>query len=115
MPDDEFVATLALPDEEARMACSLRRAFAQTVGVPPQMIHPSDELEDVSSLVFDGLDFLVPVFRLERELGVKLPTRVLLKDPFAGLVNEDVPTKMGEIISRMARSVVAHVQTVKET
>jgi len=75
--DGEFLAACDLPADSraTRYALAVRKVFAEEGSVDPQFILAADRFpEELGVLPFwDSIDMLDLVFRLEKELRVKIP------------------------------------------
>ena len=86
--DEEFVRKLGLDPmtRDAEVAVGIRKAFADCLGISPQAITPTTSFRrdlDMLSLC-DSLDILGIVFRIEEQLHLAIPNRVLsiIPSPF---------------------------------
>ncbi|WP_165247066.1 hypothetical protein [Paludisphaera soli] len=73
LADPEFLRAVRAEAADATLWLAVRRALADSCGVPAESVRPRDRLADLWNLRSDGPDFLDLLFRLERRLGVKIP------------------------------------------
>ena len=74
--DDGFLADCDLPPgaEAVRVALAVRKVFGEVGSVDPKFIRPTDRFPDELGVLpgWDSIDMLDVVFRLEKELNVKV-------------------------------------------
>jgi acyl carrier protein len=71
--DDDFLRACELPDENPwtrGLALATRNALAEASGVPPGTIKADDSFQHE---VWDSLDWLDIIFRIEKAAAVKIP------------------------------------------
>jgi hypothetical protein len=103
LPDAEFLGAVRAEEADATFWLAVRRAVADSCGVPAESVHPRDRLRDLWALRFDGPDFLDLLFRLERRLGVKIPR---------GAVESMFPEARPDFFEDLAAGVVARLRKV---
>jgi hypothetical protein len=82
MGDDEFAAHLGVAPADANVLALIRRSYAAQCHVPAEMIHPTDDCVWLNNnLMLYGLDIVMFVMEVDRELGRKIPHAVLEKVP----------------------------------
>ena len=81
LTDEEFIRLGEFSSEDLRFALGIRNAFAGFMRVPPSAVHPSDSLGQLNKFAFDGMDFLDLVFRIERELNIRIPDKSKIWNP----------------------------------
>ena len=77
LPDAAFLGSVAIIEGEGPLWLAVRRAVAESVGLPYEAIYPEDRLADLWRMQCIGLgpDLLDIIFRLERILGFKINRR----------------------------------------
>jgi hypothetical protein len=77
LPDADFLGSVPIGAGEGPLWLAVRRAVAESIGLPGEAIHPEDRLADLWRMQFLGLgpDLMDIIFRLERILGVKINRR----------------------------------------
>jgi hypothetical protein len=73
LPDAEFLRTASVGPGDEPLWLAVRRAVAESVGLPAEAVYPQDRLADLWRMQWLGPDMLDLVFRLERQLAVKIP------------------------------------------
>lgn len=68
LSDAAFVAQMGIVFAHRDAYLAVRRAMAKAAGVPPETIHPDDQMEHLCSLGFDGIDTIEIIMELENEL-----------------------------------------------
>lgn len=107
--DEEFLGRLGVAPEHREVCVAFRSAIAVEAGAPPGMVYPDDTLESVARLIVHGFEGHSVVFRMEKVLGVTIPTNLLLDEPFRGIDRKDIPDTVGGVARLMAPYVAAHV------
>jgi hypothetical protein len=79
LPDAEFLRAVPAGPGDESLWLAVRRAVADSVGLPAEAVHPQDRLADLWRMQWLGPDLLDLVFRLERQLSVKIPRRSVVK------------------------------------
>lgn len=81
MNDSEFLRSIDAAPEFAQHVIASRKSLAEMCAVPQEMIHPIDEMENLSALMqswlLDGFDGIYFLWTLEKELNVKMDTTIL--------------------------------------
>ncbi len=77
LSDVAFLEMEHVPTEDAQLWIAVRRAVADSVGLPPEAIYPEDQTPDLWRIQLVGPDALDVIFRLERLLGVEIPPGAL--------------------------------------
>jgi hypothetical protein len=77
LPDAAFLGSVAISEGEGPLWLAVRRAVAESVGLPYEAIYPENRLADLWRMQCIGLgpDLLDLIFRLERILGFKINRR----------------------------------------
>jgi hypothetical protein len=76
LSDGDFLTSEGVSPEDAPHWLGTRRAIAAAIGLAPEAIYPHNRLADLWRMqrsMWFGQDLLDIVFRLERELGIKIP------------------------------------------
>jgi hypothetical protein len=77
LSDAEFLDSVPVGPNDGPFWLAVRRAVAESVGLPPEAIYPEDPLADLWRMQSLGPDLLDIIFRMERSLGVKISRRSL--------------------------------------
>jgi hypothetical protein len=72
LSDAAFLGSVPGGAAEKSLLLAVRRAVAESVGLPSEAIHPEDRLADLWRMQCLGPDLMDIIFRLERLLGVKI-------------------------------------------
>jgi hypothetical protein len=79
LPDAAFLGSVAISEGDEPLWLTVRRAVAESVGVPYEAIYPEDRLADLWRMQCLGLglgpDLLEIIFQLERIFGFKINRR----------------------------------------
>jgi hypothetical protein len=77
LPDAAFLGSVAISEGEGPLWLAVRRAVAESVGLPYAAIYPEDRLADLWRMQCIGLgpDLMDIIFRLELILGFKVSRR----------------------------------------
>jgi hypothetical protein len=72
LSDAEFLRSEGIGPTDAPLWLAVRRAIAESVGLPCEAIYPDDKLADLWRMQSLGPDLMDLVFRLERSLAVRI-------------------------------------------
>jgi hypothetical protein len=72
LPDAEFLRSVPVESGEEPLWLAVRRAVAESTGLPAEAIYPQDRIADLWRMQWEGPDHLDLVFRLERTLAIKI-------------------------------------------
>jgi hypothetical protein len=72
LSDAEFLRLEGVGADDEPLWLAVRRAMADSLGLPSEAIYPEDRLADLLRMQWGIPDLLDPVFRLERSLGVRI-------------------------------------------
>jgi hypothetical protein len=72
LPDAEYLHSVPAGPGEGPLWLAVRRAVAESTGLPTEAIYPQDRVADLWRMQWDGPDHLDLVFRLERTLAIKI-------------------------------------------
>jgi hypothetical protein len=73
LSDAELLHLVPVQPGDEPLWLAVRRAVAESTGLPPEALHPLDKLADLWRMQWIGPDIMDLVFRLERILAVKIP------------------------------------------
>ncbi|MFO0958290.1 MAG: hypothetical protein U0800_12825 [Isosphaeraceae bacterium] len=75
LPDDAFLTEVAAGSEDATYWLAVRRVMGELIGIPAAAIRPGDRFRDLWRMQgdFPIPDLLDVIFRLERDLGCRIP------------------------------------------
>ena len=107
--DTEFLRIVAAEPSEEPLWLAVRRAMADSVGLPAEGVRPQDRLADLWRMQWLGPDLLDLVFRLEMHLGLKIPRATI--EQFTGRVRYG---QAGEF-EQFARRVVCGLCELRKT
>lgn len=79
----DFLKQVLASEADAPLWLAVRRAMAECCGVPAEAVYPRDRVVVLLRMHFGGPDVMEIVFRLERDLVVKIP-RGVIADTFQG-------------------------------
>ncbi len=79
MPNADYLAAISCPDVDGPIWIAIRDAFAASIGVRSEVIHPEDPLRTLWRMQWFGPDVLAIIFQMEVIFQVKIPaSRFLL-------------------------------------
>jgi hypothetical protein len=72
LPDAQFLPSVPVQSGEGPLWLAVRRAVADSTGLPAEAIYPQDRIADLWRMQWDGPDHLDLVFRLERTVAIRI-------------------------------------------
>lgn len=82
--DAVFLADIGAPAEDQNIYLAIRRSVAEACDIPAEMVHPQDSLDQLGSLIYDGL-MIDLVQGLEKLLPVKVSGFDIFRHMHVGL------------------------------
>ena len=72
LPDAQFISLVPVQSGEESLWLAVRRAVAESTGLPAEASYLQDRIADLWRMQWDGPDHLDLVFRLERTLAIRI-------------------------------------------
>jgi hypothetical protein len=77
LSDAAFLGSVPIGEGEGALWLAVRRAVADSIGLPCEAIYPEDRLADLWRMQSLGPDLMDIIFRMERLLGFRISRRSL--------------------------------------
>jgi hypothetical protein len=108
LSDDEFLRAVGAGPHEEWCWLSVRHAIADSVGLAAEAVQPQDRLADLWRMQWLGPDIIDLVFRLEKQVGFKIPRQAI--ERFTGRLRYGQPGEFQEF----ARNVVCGLRELRK-
>lgn len=78
--NEDFLSTMNALPEDGPKWLTIRKAVADTIGLKETAIHPEDALNDLWRMQWLGPDYSNLIYRIERSLDLKIPSKQFFAD-----------------------------------